>query len=139
MIHMGFIEFQRCDDDDGQMVMTSDFEKKKESEFRGRWLLLLLLGVGGDLILFSIFLLSKVSIGVTLDWDWEAKKTNQRYVWAMAIYHHSSRFILCRSHSPNLPHVTIFFFFCLHLTKGIYKLILILYVFILLDSQFFYP
>ena len=54
MIHMGFIEFQRCDDDDGQMVMTSDFEKKKESEFRGRWLLLLLLGVGGDLILFSI-------------------------------------------------------------------------------------
>ena len=75
VIPMGFIEFQRCDDDDGQMVMTSDFEKKKESEFRGRWLLLLLLGVGGDLILFSIFLLSKVSIGVTLDWDWEAKKT----------------------------------------------------------------
>ena len=36
VIHMGFIEFQRCDDDDGQMVMTSDFEKKKESEFRGR-------------------------------------------------------------------------------------------------------
>ena len=43
VIHMGFIEFQRCDDDDGQMVMTSDFEKKKESEFRGRWLLLLLI------------------------------------------------------------------------------------------------
>lgn len=40
MIHMGFIEFQRCnDDDDGQMVMAGDFEKKKKSEFRGRLVL----------------------------------------------------------------------------------------------------
>lgn len=41
MIHMGSIEFQRCndDDDDGQMVMAGDFEKKKKSEFRGRLVL----------------------------------------------------------------------------------------------------